>query len=81
MVKVISLKEIKNETIDLEKIPIDEVFEQLLCSREGLNLDFKSFNQTSWKRKKKAKYRSSLVYVESSVVGYGYGGYHGHCTG
>lgn len=33
----ISLEEIKNETVDLEKIPIEEVFQQLKCSREGLS--------------------------------------------
>lgn len=32
-----SLEDIKNETVDLEKIPIDEVFEQLKCSREGIS--------------------------------------------
>ncbi|KMT17811.1 hypothetical protein BVRB_2g033500 [Beta vulgaris subsp. vulgaris] len=32
-----SLEEIKNENVDLEKIPIEEVFEQLKCSREGLS--------------------------------------------
>ncbi|OMO90981.1 Cation-transporting P-type ATPase [Corchorus olitorius] len=32
----ISLEELKNETIDLERIPIEEVFEQLKCTREGL---------------------------------------------
>ncbi|XP_010526353.1 PREDICTED: ATPase 2, plasma membrane-type-like [Tarenaya hassleriana] len=31
-----SLEDIKNETVDLEKIPIEEVFQQLKCSREGL---------------------------------------------
>ncbi|KAK8595847.1 hypothetical protein V6N13_000533 [Hibiscus sabdariffa] len=35
--KAISLEEIKNETVDLEKIPIEEVFEQLKCTREGLS--------------------------------------------
>lgn len=39
MAKAISLEEIKNETVDLEKIPIEEVFEQLKCSREGLTSD------------------------------------------
>ncbi|XP_019177940.1 PREDICTED: plasma membrane ATPase 4 isoform X1 [Ipomoea nil] len=34
--KSLSLEEIKNETVDLEKIPIEEVFEQLKCTREGL---------------------------------------------
>ncbi|CAA2995538.1 plasma membrane ATPase 4 [Olea europaea subsp. europaea] len=33
----ISLEEIKNETVDLEKVPIEEVFEQLKCTREGLS--------------------------------------------
>ncbi|KAL9685203.1 hypothetical protein QQ045_022651 [Rhodiola kirilowii] len=33
----ISLEEIKNETVDLERIPIDEVFEQLKCTKEGLS--------------------------------------------
>ncbi|XP_008784793.1 plasma membrane ATPase 4-like isoform X1 [Phoenix dactylifera] len=32
----ISLEQIKNETVDLENIPVEEVFEQLKCSREGL---------------------------------------------
>ncbi|QHO07080.1 Plasma membrane ATPase [Arachis hypogaea] len=33
----ISLEEIKNETVDLERIPVEEVFEQLKCTREGLS--------------------------------------------
>ncbi|KAL0337817.1 UNVERIFIED_CONTAM: Plasma membrane ATPase 4 [Sesamum calycinum] len=33
----ISLEQIKNETVDLEKVPIEEVFEQLKCTREGLS--------------------------------------------
>lgn len=32
-----SLEGITNEDVDLEKIPIDEVFEQLKCSKEGLS--------------------------------------------
>ncbi|XP_024012572.1 LOW QUALITY PROTEIN: ATPase 3, plasma membrane-type [Eutrema salsugineum] len=32
-----SLEDIKNETVDLEKIPIEEVFQELKCSREGLS--------------------------------------------
>ncbi|XP_039057066.1 plasma membrane ATPase 4-like isoform X2 [Hibiscus syriacus] len=35
----ISLEEIKNETVDLERIPIEEVFEQLKCTREGLTTE------------------------------------------
>ncbi|OIW19413.1 hypothetical protein TanjilG_09433 [Lupinus angustifolius] len=37
--KAISLEGIKNETVDLERIPIDEVFEQLKCTKEGLSSD------------------------------------------
>ncbi|KAA0035047.1 hypothetical protein IC582_003821 [Cucumis melo] len=32
----ISLEDVKNENIDLERIPIEEVFEQLKCTKEGL---------------------------------------------
>ncbi|KAF8400273.1 hypothetical protein HHK36_013570 [Tetracentron sinense] len=35
----ISLEEIKNEAVDLERIPIEEVFEQLKCTQEGLSSD------------------------------------------
>ncbi|KAL1809747.1 hypothetical protein DCAR_0729388 [Daucus carota subsp. sativus] len=31
-----NLEGIKNETVDLESIPVDEVFEQLKCTRQGL---------------------------------------------
>ncbi|CAI9098956.1 OLC1v1035696C1 [Oldenlandia corymbosa var. corymbosa] len=34
-----SLEDIKNEQVDLENIPIDEVFVQLKCTREGLTDD------------------------------------------
>ncbi|KAK9683930.1 hypothetical protein RND81_10G175500 [Saponaria officinalis] len=37
--KASSLEDIKNENVDLEKIPIEEVFEQLRCSKEGLSSD------------------------------------------
>ncbi|XP_042445523.1 plasma membrane ATPase-like [Zingiber officinale] len=33
----ISLDQIKNETVDLESIPVEEVFAQLKCSKEGLS--------------------------------------------
>ncbi|KAL9224418.1 hypothetical protein vseg_000451 [Gypsophila vaccaria] len=32
----ISLEQIKNENIDLEKIPVEEVFKNLKCNKEGL---------------------------------------------
>ncbi|GAB2219128.1 hypothetical protein Droror1_Dr00006757 [Drosera rotundifolia] len=34
--KSFNLEDIKNEAVDLENIPIEEVFEQLKCSRDGL---------------------------------------------
>ncbi|XP_051151465.1 plasma membrane ATPase 4-like [Andrographis paniculata] len=34
--KAISLDDIKNEAVDLEKAPVEEVFEQLKCTRDGL---------------------------------------------
>ncbi|OWM84328.1 plasma membrane ATPase 4-like [Punica granatum] len=37
--KAINLEAIKNETVDLEKIPIEEVFEQLKSSKEGLTTE------------------------------------------
>ncbi|KAF3976074.1 hypothetical protein CMV_000719 [Castanea mollissima] len=37
--KPISLEEIKNESVDLERIPIEEVFEQLKCTRQGLSAE------------------------------------------
>ncbi|KAK4796132.1 hypothetical protein SAY86_028458 [Trapa natans] len=36
---VISLEDISKGNVDLESIPIDEVFEQLKCTREGLTED------------------------------------------
>uniref|UniRef100_A0A5B6Z0W5 Plasma membrane ATPase n=1 Tax=Davidia involucrata TaxID=16924 RepID=A0A5B6Z0W5_DAVIN len=36
MASNISLEEIRNEQVDLETIPIEEVFEKLKCNREGL---------------------------------------------
>ncbi|GAB4836906.1 Plasma membrane ATPase 4 [Ancistrocladus abbreviatus] len=35
--KTLSLEEIRTENVDLESMPIEEVFEQLKCSREGLS--------------------------------------------
>lgn len=39
MASEISLEDIRNETVDLEKIPIEEVFTTLKCTREGLSSD------------------------------------------
>ncbi|GMG99192.1 hypothetical protein Nepgr_001032 [Nepenthes gracilis] len=35
--KAMSLEDIRNENVDLEKIPLDEVFEQSKSSRKGLS--------------------------------------------
>ncbi|KAF5445762.1 hypothetical protein F2P56_034788 [Juglans regia] len=35
----ISLEDVKNENVDLERIPVEEVFEQLKCTREGLTTE------------------------------------------
>ncbi|XP_064957248.1 plasma membrane ATPase-like [Musa acuminata AAA Group] len=35
--KAITLEDIKNETVDLERIPIEEVFEELKCTKQGLS--------------------------------------------
>ncbi|KAK9947394.1 hypothetical protein M0R45_003020 [Rubus argutus] len=35
----ISLQDVKNENVDLEKIPVEEVFEQLKCTKEGLTAE------------------------------------------
>ncbi|XP_018674765.2 plasma membrane ATPase 4-like [Musa acuminata AAA Group] len=37
--KSVSLEDIKNETVDLEKVPVSEVFEHLKCSQEGLTAE------------------------------------------
>ncbi|KAK7265244.1 hypothetical protein RJT34_32861 [Clitoria ternatea] len=37
--KRITLEEIKNENVDLERIPVEEVFQKLKCSRDGLSSD------------------------------------------
>ncbi|CAH9106786.1 unnamed protein product [Cuscuta europaea] len=35
----ITLEDIKNENVDLERIPINEVFQQLRCTKEGLTTE------------------------------------------
>ncbi|XP_038999687.1 plasma membrane ATPase 4-like [Hibiscus syriacus] len=34
---IIGLEEIKNETVDLERIPVEEVFQKLKCTKDGLS--------------------------------------------
>nr|BAD16685.1 plasma membrane H+-ATPase [Daucus carota] len=64
----ISLEEIKNETVDLEKIPIEEVFEQLKCTREGLSTDeganrLEIFGPNKLEEKKESKFLKFLGFM------------------
>ncbi|XP_052108446.1 plasma membrane ATPase 4 isoform X2 [Arachis duranensis] len=64
----ISLEEIKNENVDLEHIPVDEVFEQLKCSREGLSQDegasrLQVFGPNKLEEKKESKFLKFLGFM------------------
>ncbi|KAJ1375916.1 P-type ATPase [Sesbania bispinosa] len=64
------LEHIKKEAVDLERIPVDEVFRELNCSREGLTND-----------EGKQVPQILGLYVEPSFMGHGSCCYHGHCIG
>ncbi|KAH1041643.1 hypothetical protein AAZX31_09G054000 [Glycine max] len=64
----ITLEEIKNETVDLERIPIDEVFEQLKCTREGLSSSegenrLQIFGPNKLEEKKESKFLKFLGFM------------------
>ncbi|QCD99621.1 plasma membrane ATPase 4-like [Vigna unguiculata] len=64
----ISLEEIKNENVDLERIPIEEVFEQLKCSRAGLTSDeganrLQVFGPNKLEEKKESKFLKFLGFM------------------
>ncbi|KAL5149497.1 Plasma membrane ATPase 4 [Glycine soja] len=64
----ISLEEIKNETVDLERIPIEEVFQQLKCTREGLSSDeganrLQIFGPNKLEEKKESKFLKFLGFM------------------
>lgn len=64
----ISLEDVKNETVDLERIPIDEVFEQLKCSRNGLTGDegekrLQIFGPNKLEEKKESKFLKFLGFM------------------
>ncbi|KAI9097883.1 hypothetical protein K1719_025654 [Acacia pycnantha] len=66
--KAITLDEIKNESVDLEKIPIEEVFEQLKCSRTGLTSDeganrLQVFGPNKLEEKKESKFLKFLGFM------------------
>nr|BAO45902.1 plasma membrane H+-ATPase [Acacia mangium] len=66
--KAISLEEIKNEAVDLERIPVDEVFEQLKCTREGLSSEeganrLQIFGPNKLEEKKESKFLKFLGFM------------------
>ncbi|MBA0745050.1 hypothetical protein Gogos_007641 [Gossypium gossypioides] len=66
--KGISLEEIKNESVDLERIPIEEVFEQLKCTRGGLTFEeganrLQVFGPNKLEEKKESKFLKFLGFM------------------
>ncbi|XP_052174511.1 plasma membrane ATPase 4-like [Diospyros lotus] len=64
----LSLEEIKNENVDLEHIPVAEVFEQLKCSREGLTSEegqqrLQIFGQNKLEEKQESKLLKFLGFM------------------
>uniref|UniRef100_A0A0C9S3K8 Plasma membrane ATPase n=1 Tax=Wollemia nobilis TaxID=56998 RepID=A0A0C9S3K8_9CONI len=62
------LEGIKNESVDLERIPIEEVFEQLRCTREGLSdaegeNRLKIFGLNKLEEKKESKFLKFLGFM------------------
>ncbi|KAG6467474.1 plasma membrane ATPase-like isoform X2 [Zingiber officinale] len=63
-----SLEDLKNETVDLEKIPIEEVFEQLKCTKEGLSSEeganrMQLFGPNMLEEKKESKFLKFLGFM------------------
>nr|AEQ27822.1 PM H+-ATPase R [Pontederia crassipes] len=63
-----NLEEIKNETVDLERIPIEEVFEQLKCTKEGLTSEeganrLQIFGPNKLEEKKESKILKFLLFM------------------
>lgn len=68
MAKAINLEDIRNEAVDLENIPIEEVFEQLKCSREGLSAAegenrLQIFGPNKLEEKKESKFLKFLGFM------------------
>lgn len=66
--KAINLEDIKNEAVDLENIPIEEVFESLKCSREGLTSEeganrLQIFGPNKLEEKKESKFLKFLGFM------------------
>ncbi|WCJ40418.1 Plasma membrane ATPase [Euphorbia peplus] len=63
-----NLEEIKNENVDLERIPVEEVFQALNCSREGLSSDegqkrLQLFGPNKLEEKKESKFLKFLGFM------------------
>ncbi|KAK7381535.1 hypothetical protein VNO80_00080 [Phaseolus coccineus] len=63
-----NLERLKNENIDLERIPLDQVFEQLNCSKEGLTSDegrkrLELFGPNKLEEKKESKFLKFLGFM------------------
>ncbi|GFP97057.1 ATPase 8 plasma membrane-type [Phtheirospermum japonicum] len=68
MVSDITLEGVKNETVDIENIPIEEVLAELKCSREGLSSDkgakrFEIFGPNNLEEKKDSKFLKFLGFM------------------
>ncbi|KAH6827471.1 H[+]-ATPase 8 [Perilla frutescens var. hirtella] len=64
----ISLEDIRNETTDLEKVPIEEVFTSLKCTRKGLTSDegekrLQIFGPNKLEEKKESKFLKFLGFM------------------
>ncbi|PON37199.1 P-type ATPase [Trema orientale] len=64
----ISLEDVKNENIDLERIHIEEVFEHLKCTREGLSISegekrLQMFGPNKLEEKKESKFLKFLGFM------------------
>ncbi|KAI3426541.1 uncharacterized protein J3R85_009898 [Psidium guajava] len=64
----IYLEQIKNESVDLERIPVDQVFEQLKCTREGLSTAegekrLQIFGPNKLEEKKESKFLKFLGFM------------------
>ncbi|XP_052182090.1 ATPase 8, plasma membrane-type [Diospyros lotus] len=64
----VSLEEIRNEQVDLERIPVEEVFKQLKCTREGLSQEegekrLQIFGPNKLEEKKESKFLKYLGFM------------------
>ncbi|KAK4415008.1 ATPase 8, plasma membrane-type [Sesamum alatum] len=68
MASNMSLEDIRNETVDLENIPIEEVFQELKCTRDGLTSEegakrLEIFGPNKLEEKKESKFVKFLGFM------------------